>query len=130
MRVAVSAAARAGAVCAMFAIASAGRPSIAAQSSGIESLWLAFWRADSPKAAATEAEKLLKAGVAFDDAFARLKKGRTYSPVNPGPRAMRFTAPGGAAYDNTVDVPAAYDPARRWPLRVKMHGGVVRQDPE
>lgn len=130
MRVAVSAAARAAAVCAMFAIASAGRPSLAAQSSGLESLWQAYWRADSPKAAAAEAEKLLKAAVTFDDALARLKKGRTYSPVNPGPRAMRFTAPGGAAYDNTVDVPATYDPARRWPVRVQLHGGVVRQDPE
>ncbi|MFN8644073.1 MAG: PDZ domain-containing protein [Candidatus Binatia bacterium] len=101
-----------------------------AQAPAADAAWQGYWRADSAKAAASEADKLVKAGVGFDDAYARLKQGRVYAPVAPGQRAMRFTAAGGTAYDNTVDVPPGYDPARRWPVRVQLHGGVDRQDPE
>ena len=34
------------------------------------------------------------------------------------------------AFDNYIDVPADYDPARAWPVRVQLHGGVDRQDAE
>ncbi|MEZ5290008.1 MAG: PDZ domain-containing protein [Vicinamibacterales bacterium] len=102
----------------------------ATQSAPVDAAWQAFWRADSPKSAAAEAEKLVKTGVTFEDAYARLRAGRTYAAAPTGERAMRLTAMGGVAYDNTIDVPAAYDPARKWPLRVQLHGGVDRQNPE
>ncbi len=96
----------------------------------LDLLWQAYWRADSPKAAVSEAEKLLKAGVTFDEAWARLKAGRTFGAAPTGARSLRFSAQAGVAYDNAIDVPAEYDATRRWPLRVQLHGGVDRQDPE
>jgi poly(3-hydroxybutyrate) depolymerase len=36
---------------------------------------------------------------------------------------------GSTALDNVLDVPANYDPAKAWPLRVSLHGGVGRQPP-
>lgn len=120
-------AARAAWIGACLAVALA-RP--AAQSAPSDAAWQAFWRAESPKAAAAEAGKLLKAGVTFDDAWMRLKKGRSYGAAPTGERPMRSTAMAGAAYDNVVDVPAGYDPSRAWPLRVQLHGGVTRQHPE
>jgi len=101
-----------------------------AQAGPSEALWQAFWRADSPKDAAKEAEKLLKAGVTYDEALPRLKQGRAYSKAPTGERSLRSTAQGGTAYDNVVEVPAEYEPARKWPVRVQLHGGVDRQNPE
>lgn len=102
----------------------------AAQPPVSDAAWQAYWRAESPKAAASEAEKLMKAGVTFDDAWARLKKGRPYGSAPTGERPMRATAMTGVAYDNLVEVPATYDPSRAWPLRVQLHGGVERQNPD
>ena len=129
MRVSLAAARAAAAIAILISLATLPAR-LGAQASATDALWIAYWKADSPKAAAADAEKLLKAGVTFDDAYRRLKSGRAYAPVNPGPRAMRFSGPGGAAYDNTIDIPASYDPARRWPVRVQLHGGVDRQDPD
>ncbi len=101
-----------------------------AQTPAMDALWQAYWRADSPRDAAKEAEKLLKAGVAFDAAWAALKRGRQYAKAQVGERAMRGTAQTGVAFDNFIDVPVEYDPSRPWPVRVQLHGGVDRQDPE
>lgn len=103
---------------------------LAAQPPASEAAWQSFWRAESPKAAAGAARALLKAGVTFDDAWTRLRAGRPYGPAPAGERAMRASAQGGVAYDNVVEVPAGYDPARPWPVRVQLHGGITRQNPE
>jgi poly(3-hydroxybutyrate) depolymerase len=92
--------------------------------------WQAYWKAGSPGDAAREAERLIAAGVTFDDAWARLKAGRTYAAAPTGERNLRATGPGGVAFDNYIDVPATYDPSRRWPVRVQLHGGVDRQNPQ
>lgn len=101
-----------------------------AQTPAHEALWQAFWRADSPRDAAKEAERLLKAGVDFDAAWAALKRGRQYGRAQTGERPMRGAAQAGVPFDNYVEVPDEYDPARPWPVRVQLHGGVDRQDPE
>jgi predicted esterase len=92
--------------------------------------WQAYWRAGSAKDAAHEAERLIAAKVSFDEAWTRLKAGRQYTAAPAGERSLRGTGPGGLAFDNYIDVPAGYDPARRWPLQVQLHGGVDRQNPE
>jgi poly(3-hydroxybutyrate) depolymerase len=101
-----------------------------AQSASAEAGWQAFWRAASTKDAAREAERLRDAGVTFAKAWTRLKAGRTYAAAPTGERALRATGPGGLAFDNYIEVPATYDPSRRWPLRIQLHGGVDRQNPE
>lgn len=103
---------------------------LVAQAPAHSLLWGAFWRADSPKDAAREADKLVKGGVGFDEAWAALKAGRQYGKAQTGERPMRGAAQAGVPFDNFIEVPDDYDPARKWPMRVQLHGGVDRQDPE
>ena len=65
----------------------------------------------------------------FAAEYARLKAGKAYSAQEPGTRRLD-TFVNGTLLDNTLDVPAGYDPARRWPLRVQLHGGVGRMPME
>ena len=70
---------------------------------------------------------MVKSGVDFDATYARLKAGRAYNKEKTGEFPMRFPAGAGLLFDNTVEVPAEYTPARAWPLRVQLHGGVNRR---
>ena len=72
---------------------------------------------------------VVASGVSFDDAFARLRTGRTYQATVPRgiQKLSRHTDAGNFPY--TVDVPATYDPARQYQVRVQLHGGVMRPDP-
>jgi poly(3-hydroxybutyrate) depolymerase len=101
-----------------------------AQPAANDARWQAYWKAGSAGDATREAERLIAAGVTFDDALARLKAGRSYATAPTGERNLRATGPGGMAFDNYIEVPATYDPARPWPVRVQLHGGVDRQNPE
>src|SRR5688572_33087945 len=64
----------------------------------------------------------------FDEALKRLKTGRAYDKQPTG----WITLPSidrGIALENVLEVPADYNPARAWPLRVALHGGVGREAP-
>ena len=37
---------------------------------------------------------------------------------------------GGATVENLIEIPAEYDPAKKWELRVQLHGGVGREPQE
>jgi predicted esterase len=93
----------------------------------IASAFAEFWRADDVRAAERAAERLVKAGVDFDDAYARLETGRTYGREKSGEFSIRFTAGAGLLFDNSIEVPAEYSPDRPWPVRVQLHGGVNRR---
>src|SRR5688572_32868861 len=69
-----------------------------------------------------------QAADAFDAEYARLKAGRTYKKEAAGTHVM-VTTVGGLRLDNVIEVPRDYDPARKWPLRVQLHGGVGRPAP-
>lgn len=103
---------------------------LSAQPPAVESAWQVYWRAESTRAATSAADKLVALDLSFDDTWSRLRRGRAYSNAKGGEKAMRATAQSGVAYDNVLDVPASYDPARQWPLRVQLHGGIMRQNPE
>jgi poly(3-hydroxybutyrate) depolymerase len=61
---------------------------------------------------------------AFDAEYARLKQGRTYSKTVPtGTLKKRH---GMFAY--WLVVPETYDPAKKYPVRFQLHGGVMRED--
>lgn len=64
----------------------------------------------------------------FDTLFARLKEGPTYQTQAPCVREMPTTVKG-VPLDNTLQVPENYDPRKKWPLRVQLHGGVSRPAP-
>jgi predicted esterase len=70
------------------------------------------------------------AAESFDAAWQRLKTGKTYAPEKTGTFSIRYPAPGGDAFENVVAVPAEYQPARKWPLRVQLHGGIGRPGPQ
>ncbi len=93
-----------------------------------EKLFEAFFAAEQPADAAVIGEAIAKT-VEFDTAFARLKKGRAYLDEKRGEYSLRWRSTSGPFFNNVVDVPAAYDPARKWRLRVQLHGGVGRPSP-
>jgi poly(3-hydroxybutyrate) depolymerase len=66
---------------------------------------------------------------ALEQALARLEAGRTYGAAKTGSITINTTARG-QSLDNVLEVPASYDPAKRWPLRVSLHGGVGRTPPQ
>lgn len=88
----------------------------------------AFWEAGSPREAEQRASRVAASGASFDQVFERLKAGRPY-PASKGGRVDLPTSDSGISLDNVADVPEGYDPSRRWPLRVNLHGGVGRQAP-
>src|SRR5262245_29203823 len=82
---------------------------------------------DAPTASAAEkaSHAVLVSGVSFDEAWTRLKAGRTYSKEKTG-LIRRPSSVGGVTIDNIIEVPAEYDALKKWPLRVQLHGGVGR----
>jgi poly(3-hydroxybutyrate) depolymerase len=90
-----------------------------------DSLFSAYWSADSASKAARAGQQIVDAGVPFDSVLARLKDGRKYPAASAGSQPLP-TSLAGIDLDNTLDVPAGYDPSKRWALRVQLHGGVGR----
>ena len=88
-----------------------------------------FWAAEDRSEARQAAEKLVRGGISYEEALRELRKPRTYGPAPTGRRVLRSRV-GGLFIESIVDVPAAYDPSRSWPVRVQLHGGVGRPGPE
>jgi dienelactone hydrolase len=63
----------------------------------------------------------------FTAAVKRLTE-RTYNKQPTG-RIELPSRDGDVLFDNILEVPAEYTPARAWPLRVTLHGGVGREAP-
>jgi dienelactone hydrolase len=78
-------------------------------------------------------DAVVASGVSFEDALARLRRGRTYAAaVARGRQDLTHNIRGGRvaneglAHPYTIIVPEGYDPARAYPVRVQLHGGVGR----
>ena len=99
-----------------------------AQSASWGPLFAKFFAAETPGDAAAIAEQIA-ASVEFDAAYARLKRGRTYLDEKRGEYALRWKSKVGPYFNNVVEVPADYDPSKKWMLRVQLHGGVGRPSP-
>jgi len=99
--------------------------SSAQRAAGLDAAFTAFWAAPTAAAAEKTVPALVAAGADFDAVWARLKAGRTYAKEKTGLIHVT-TMVGGASLDNIIEIPEAYDPARPWPLRVQLHGGVGR----
>jgi predicted esterase len=94
-----------------------------------DALFTRFFAAETPTDAATLGAEIVSAGIDFDSAFSRLKKGRAYLDEKRGEYSLRWRSKSGPFFNNVVEVPADYDPSRKWPLRVQLHGGVGRPSP-
>ena len=97
-----------------------------ASPSRVDAAFAAFFQARTPPEAAAAADEVVASGVGFDDALRRLRSGRVYS--RDVPRGVVQASYRGASgeYFYTLDVPESYDPARRYQVRIQLHGGVGR----
>ncbi|MFI5178025.1 MAG: PDZ domain-containing protein [Vicinamibacterales bacterium] len=94
-----------------------------AQTAAVDAALEKFWAAASPTAAAALIDPVVHAGASFDDVYRRLQRGRTYGPRETGVmRLSNRTAAGEHFY--SLNVPDTYDPARRYQVRIQLHGGV------
>lgn len=92
----------------------------------VDAAFKVFW--DAPNAAAAEktVRGIVEAGADFDTVWAKLKAGRPYAKEKTGLIRVPSSV-GGVQVQNLVEIPPEYDPAKRWPLRVQLHGGVGRE---
>src|SRR6266850_593152 len=101
----------------------------AARAAGdVDAAFRAFWDASSADAAVRTITRIIDSGADFDTAWGRLKAGRPYVKEKTGLIRMPTTV-GGAVVENLIEIPADYDPAKKWELRVQLHGGVGRELP-
>src|SRR5688500_17618519 len=82
----------------------------------IDAAFQAFWAASSPTQAERRAEDVAKTGITFDDAYERLKRGRTYTAQKTGVVLLTNHAPK-TDYHYHVNIPDNYDPTRRYQVR-------------
>src|SRR5262245_40107226 len=94
---------------------------------GLDAALAEFWKASSAKDAAKATLAVERAGAGFDEVYARLRAGRAYSTnVEKGTLRWSGHVGGGPHEAVEVEVPKDYDPERRYPVRVYLHGGVGR----
>lgn len=108
--------------------ASAPRGHVTAASPASDAALAQFVGAASPADADKMRDAVLKAGATFDEAWAALKRGRTYKVDVPKGVTKLSHHIGTTEFPYTVDVPLAYDPAKKYQMRVQLHGGVGRPD--
>lgn len=89
-----------------------------------------FWSASDQNGAARRIDTILKTGVSFDEALARVRRGRDYSASVPrGMQRGRIRTSNGLVHPYIVVVPGNYDPTRAYQVRVQLHGGANRAEP-
>jgi hypothetical protein len=110
------------AVAALALALQAARPAPAA--SPIDAAFATYWDAKTPAEAAKASADIVKSGAAFDDVYARLQHGRVYS-TTPPTGAVRGRR---GRFDYWLNVPARYDAARPYQVRIQLHGGVMRDE--
>ena len=85
-----------------------------------------FFQARTAREAAAASDQIVASGVGFDEAFARLRQGRVFSRDVPRGIVQGSYRSESGEYFYTLDVPESYDPARKYHVRVQLHGGVGR----
>ena len=118
---------RFGLATAVLLTALAPRPTLAqtrADAQAIDRAFAAFFAAENPAQAAARIDAVVASGVSFDDALARLRRGRSYAADVPRGRQDASHRIANVAHPYTIIIPEDYDPARAYPVRVQLHGGV------
>ena len=62
---------------------------------------------------------------AFDEVYHRLQRGTEYTTQRTGLIRLTNTTGDGTVHHFAVTIPDGYDPAKRYPLRFHLHGGVT-----
>jgi len=88
----------------------------------VDAAFAKYWDAKSPADAAKAAAEIVKTGASFDEVYSRLRQGRVYAKTPPtGAIKGRH-----GRFEYWLNVPASYDPARQYQVRIQLHGGVMR----
>jgi hypothetical protein len=88
-----------------------------------------YWAAGSPAEAVRDIDDIAKSGVTFDEALRLLRAGRTYTAQKTGVIMLQNHTEDDLEHYYAVNVPADYDPSRRYQVRFQLHGGIGgRQD--
>jgi poly(3-hydroxybutyrate) depolymerase len=87
-------------------------------------LFRQFLAAPTARAAASLIDPIVATGVSFESALAQLRAGRSYTADVPRGRRDETHKIQGLDHRYTVIVPDDYDPARSYPVRFQLHGGV------
>jgi hypothetical protein len=87
-----------------------------------------FFHARTAREAAAASDQIVASGIGFDAAFGRLRQGRVYSRDVPRGVVQGSYRSETGEYFYTLDVPERYDPARKYQVRMQLHGGVGRRE--
>ena len=86
-----------------------------------------FWAADSTEEIDRAVERILALDPGIESLWPLVRAGGAYDAGVPrGRRVLTRRNPDGVEYRTIAWIPADYDPARRYPVRVYLHGGVSR----
>jgi hypothetical protein len=100
----------------------------APDASAVDKAFARFWDAPDTSAAAKAVKKVVDAGVSFDEAWTKLKRGRAYSKGVPmGRNQLKHRTSDGLEHNYTIVIPENYDASRQYQVRVQLHGGVSRE---
>jgi acetyl esterase/lipase len=97
----------------------------ASAQSRIDAAFAEFWAANNPTEAQRYVDAIVKSGVSFDDAYRRLKRGRTYAAQKTGQVRLSNRTPDGVEHPFVLNIPDGYDPSRAYQVRFQLHGGVM-----
>lgn len=86
-----------------------------------------FWDARTEKQGRRAVEKVLASGMPVEEILAGLRAGREYSAKVPtGRRVAWWVNRDSQRHPYLLIVPSSYDPAKRYPMRVVLHGSINR----
>ena len=104
--------------------AHAGQPGDAA---ALDAAVAAFWAAETDAEYREAIDAVRAARPDIDTIWSRLRRGRAYrADVPTGRQVLSHRNRDGVEHRYILHVPAGYDPARRYPVHVHLHGGVMR----
>src|SRR5262245_10227943 len=92
----------------------------------VDAAFNAFLQAANPREATAAIDRVVASGVTVDEALRRLKAGRAYARDAARGVVQGSHKSDGGEFFYTLDVPENYDAARRYQVRVQLHGGVGR----
>ena len=99
-----------------------------APQSGLDLAFRQFWEAASSQTVLAASEAIVASGAGFDEVMARLKTGREYSTnVRTGIVQGRHQVDG-QDFFFSIEVPADYNPSRKYQVRFHLHGGVTGRE--
>ncbi len=114
----------------LLALLAAGAYSHALRAAGnVDAAFKTFWDAPDTAAADKTVRGIIDSGADFDEIWTKLKAGRTYTKEKTGVIRMSASV-GGVSVENLIEIPTEYDPAKKWEVRVQLHGGVGREPQE